>query len=97
MQAGGVVLGAHAAGGKRDRGQNEGVAFALRAMDCRVGVWGTMWLLVEHVGEADGDEAADDEEHAEPLEPGQPGAEEDRREDAGEDDHSPSQHLRNLY
>ena len=56
-----------------------------------------MWLLVEHVGEADGDEAADDEEHAEPLEPGQPGAEEDRREDAGEDDHSPSQHLRNLY
>ena len=56
-----------------------------------------MWLLVEHVGEADGDEAADDEEHAEPLEPGQPGAEEDRREDAGEDDHSPSQHLMNLY
>ena len=56
-----------------------------------------MRLLVEHVGEADGDEAADDEEHAEPLEPGQTGAEEDRREDAREDDHSPSQHLRNLY
>ena len=55
-----------------------------------------MWLLVEHVGEADGDEAADDEEHAEPLEPGQPGAEEDCREDAREDDHSPSQHLRKL-
>ena len=34
MQAGGIVWGAHAAGGERDRGQNEGVAFALRAMDC---------------------------------------------------------------
>ena len=30
-----------------------------------------MWLLVEHVGEADGDEAADDEELREPGEQGE--------------------------
>ena len=52
------------------------------------------WLLVEHVTEANGDEPTNDEDHPEPFKPGEPCAQEDGGEDAGEDDHSTTQHLR---
>ena len=59
---------------------------------CAVGVVG-----VDDVGGADGDEAADDEDDSQPPEPLQPPAEEHGGQDASEDDHRPSQHLKNLF
>ena len=53
-----------------------------------------LWLLIEHVREANSDESADDEDHAEPFEPGEARSQEDGGEDASEYDHSTAQHLR---